>query len=112
MATQFPDPLARRHLLEGDLDVAKAKDLANRYLAAGREIEAIDFLAKAEDREALASLQKIAVKRGDVFLMKAASRGLDEDPSPDRWRELAEVARSAGRAHDAEAADRLAAVDV
>lgn len=108
---QFPDPLSRRHLLEGDLDEAKAAALAKDYLDNGREIEAIEFFAKAGDRDALVKLQGVAIERGDVFLMKAASAGLDDEPSAERWRKLADAARAAGRNRDAESALRLAAVD-
>ena len=108
---KLPDALARRHLLEGDLDPSKAKAYAEAYLEAGREIEAVDFLAKAGARDQLAALQDAAVERGDVFLMRTASRGLEEDPSVARWSALAEAARDAGRARDAETATRLASVD-
>ena len=113
MATKnFPDPLSRRHLLEGEMDAAKAGVLAKTYLEAGREIEAIEFFAKAGDRDALTALQAVAVERGDVFLMKAASAGLGEEASKERWQELANAARDAGRHRDAESALRLATVDV
>ena len=110
-ATKLPDPLSRRHLLEGVLEPAKARALAVAYLEAGREIDAIDFLAKAGDREALEGLQTAAVERGDVFLMKAACRGLDEEADAARWQALADAAARNGRHRDAESALRLAAVD-
>ena len=44
MATRIPDPLKRRHLVEGDLDPAKALALAEAYLAEGRSQEAVAFL--------------------------------------------------------------------
>lgn len=109
--TKLPDPLSRRHLLERELDPAKARDLGEAYLAAGREVEAVEFLSRAGDRESLAAIQRAAVERGDVFLMRMASSGLGEDPSADRWQSLATAARAAGRIRDAEAAVRLAAVD-
>lgn len=108
---KLPDALARRHLLEGELDASKAAAYADAYLEAGQEIDAIDFLAKAGDTGRLAALQDAAVERGDVFLMRAASRGLGDEPSVERWTELAEAARSAGRMRDAESAARLATVD-
>ena len=37
---KLPDPLARRHLLEGNLDAAKARAFGEAYLDAGREVEA------------------------------------------------------------------------
>jgi hypothetical protein len=109
--TKLPDPLSRRHLLGGEMDAAKAKELAQLYLDAGREIEAIEFFAKAGDREALVAQQEIAVGRGDVFLMKAASAGLEEEPSAARWQALADAAVAGGRQRDADSALRLATVE-
>lgn len=113
---KLPDAISRRHLLEGDLDTSKAMALANVYLAEDREIEAVDFLAAAdpatndEARQALCVLQEAAIERGDVFLMRAASAGLGEEPSAATWRSLAEAAASAGRPKDVETAERLATV--
>ncbi|MFO0687731.1 MAG: hypothetical protein U0900_03415 [Myxococcota bacterium] len=112
MATsKLPDPLARRHLLEAQLEPAKAKALADAYLALGREIEAIDFLERAKAVDALAALEAAALERGDVFLMRRVAHALGREPSADRWRALAAAAARAGRLRDAEAAMRLAAVD-
>jgi hypothetical protein len=108
---KFPDPLSRRHLLEGEMDAARAGALAKDYLEAGREIEAIEFFAKSGDRDALKALQAVAIERGDVFLMKAASAGLGEEASKERWQALATAARNAGRPRDEESALRLATVD-
>jgi hypothetical protein len=109
--TKLPDPLSRRHLLDGEIDASKLEALGLALLEAGREIDAIECLAKAEAREPLEALQDAAVERGDVFLMKSASAGLKEEPPVERWRTLAEAATAAGRHKDAEAALRLAAVD-
>ena len=113
---KLPDPLSRRHLLEGGLDSAKALALAKAYLEEGREVEAIDFLsaagidANSEVRDALKQLQSTAVERGDAFLMRAASAALEEEPSSQTWQNLAQAATRAGRVHDAETAERLATV--
>ena len=45
---KLPDALARRHLLEGTLDAGKSRAYGEAYLEAGREIEAIDFLARGD----------------------------------------------------------------
>lgn len=115
--TKLPDPLSRRLLLEGGLEPAKALAVAKAYLEDGREVEAIDFLAavgpdsNAEAREALCQLQTAALERGDVFMMRASSAALDEEPSAEKWRALAEAASRAGRSKDIETAERLATVD-
>jgi len=108
---KLPDPLARRHLLEADLDPAESRALAESYLALGREIEAIDFLAKAKAEDELASLQAAAIERGDVFLLRRVATALGREPGSESWRALALAATRAGRPRDAETAARLAAVD-
>jgi hypothetical protein len=107
---KLPDPLARRHLLEGGLDPQKARSYAEAYLAAGREVEAVDFLAMAESRDELESLQQRAIERGDVFLMRIVSAALGAEPSSATWTALATAAAAAGRERDAESAQRLATV--
>lgn len=109
--TKLPDPLAKRHLLEAELDPARAKALADGYLALGREIEAIDFLKRAGDVGALEGLEAAAVERGDVFLMRRVEQALGREPASARWKALAAAARDAGRERDAETAARLATVD-
>ena len=109
--TKLPDALARRHLLEGTLDAKKARAFADAYLEQEREIEAIDFLARAEATDELARLQKAALERGDVFLMKAASAALGDEPNAQAWRDLASAAQAQGRPRDADAAARLATVE-
>ena len=93
-------------------------ELAKLYLEAGREVEAIDFLGAAlaadnvDARTQLESLQAVAVEQGDAFLMRSASRALDQEPSRDVWQSLADTATRLGRERDAETALRLATVGV
>ncbi|MCP4903634.1 MAG: hypothetical protein GY910_01510 [bacterium] len=105
---KLPDPLARRHLMEGGLDPQKARAYGEAYLAAGREIEAVDFLAMADAKEALIALRTAAIERGDVFLMRSACGALGEEPTSATWSQLAEAAVAAGRERDVETARRLA----
>ena len=110
----LPDPLSRRHLLEAGLEETKALTLAKAYLEEGREVEAIDFLsaAKADSNsdahDGLVELQRAAVERGDVFLMRLASSALGDEPASETWQSLADAAVRAGRLRDAETAQRLA----
>lgn len=113
---KLPDPLSRRHLLDGTLEASKALELAKAYLEEGREVEAVDFFAVAqaasneEARVALVALRDEALERGDVFLMRISAAGLDEEPSQNTWQALADAATRAGRSKDAETAQRLATV--
>ena len=93
---KLPDPLARRHLLEGRIAPEKARGVAEAYLAEGREVEAIDFLARAEAHERLESLRSAALEAADVFLFRAASSALGSETPAEVWSRLAEVARAAG----------------
>jgi hypothetical protein len=112
----LPDPLSRRHLLDGALEASKALALANQYLEEGREVEAVDFFAVAhaassdEARAALVTLRDAALERGDVFLMRVSSRALGEEPAQEIWQAVADAATRGGRLKDAETAHRLATV--
>lgn len=106
---RIPDPLSRRHLVESDLDPAKAKALAEAYLAEERVIDALPFLAKAGDRERLEALRREAVEAGDPFLLRQVAEALGEPPDAAAWRELAERAAAAGKEVYATEARRNAA---
>lgn len=108
---KLPDPLTRRHLLEGQIDVAKARAYGEAYLEAGREVEAVDFLARGEATEALVSLRTAAADRGDVFLVRVVSGAIGDEPGPELWTRVAEAAAAAGREADADTARRLATVE-
>ena len=93
----IPGALERRHLIEKNLSQAQALQIAEAYLADGRSVEAVDFLAKAEAREQLAELRSAAVESGDVFLLRTAARALDEPPTRAEWSAVGDAAAAAGR---------------
>jgi hypothetical protein len=107
---KLPDALSRRHLLEGTLDTEKALALGEAYLEEEREVEAVDFLARAGAEDALTALRDRAAERGDVFLVRVVSGALDVDLSSEFWQEVAAAATAAGRERDAETAQRTATV--
>jgi hypothetical protein len=106
--SKIPDPLARRHLLEREMQPAQALRLADAYLEQGRVLEAIDFLRKADARDRLAALRDQAIAAGDVFLLRAAASALAEPPDPSTWLALAEAAAAAGKQRYAADARRQA----
>jgi hypothetical protein len=106
--TKIPGPLERRHLIERDLSVAQSQRIADAYLEEGREIEAIDFLRKAQAKEALGELRRQALARGDAFLLRSVTVALDCEPERDEWRTVAEAASSTGRDRYATEARRQA----
>ncbi len=108
--SKLPDPLGRRHLIEGELASAQAIQYAEAYLEAGRPLEAVDFFAKAEATEPLAKLRRDAISAGDVFLLRSVATATGDFPGRDEWHELARAAEAAGKERYAEEARRLAEV--
>jgi hypothetical protein len=107
----IPDPLTRRHLVEGELDPKKALRIAEAYLEEGRDCDAVPFLGKAEAREQLEAVRERAVESGDAFLLRQASGALGDKPGPERWRSLAANARRLGKEVSARDAERQAELD-
>lgn len=97
MAKKLPNPLARRHLLERELPAAQALATAEAYLAEGRELEAVDFLAKAKAGDALRELRGRAVESGDLFLLRSVLRASGERATREEWVALAAAAEAAGK---------------
>lgn len=104
----IPDPLRRRHLVEGKLDPARALAIAEAYLEEDRGVEAVDFLRKAGAGEKLDALRRRAVEAGDAFLLRAVARAQARAPSRDEWLALARAAAAAGKTRYAEEATRQA----
>ena len=94
---RIPDPLKRRHLIEGSLPKAQALEVAEAYLEEGREMEALDFLALAGAEERLRELRCKAVADGDAFLLRSAARALGDFPSRREWVDLLAAAEAAGK---------------
>jgi len=108
-APKIPDPLKRRHLVEEELPPARARALADAYLAAGRTFDALAFLRKAGDAERLRGLLSEAVAAGDLFLAREIATLTGEEPGASTWSALADAAEAAGRERYAAEARRLAA---
>jgi len=104
--SRIPNPLDRRHLIEKKATESQSLQIAEAYLAEGRRIEALDFLAKANATERLSELRNAAVEAGDVFLLRAVARAMKQPPTLDEWRSIAATAAKAGRELDASAAQR------
>lgn len=93
---KLPDPLARRHLLEGEMSEERALATARAYLAEGRSVDAVDFLARAGAAEELAALRSEAVAAGDLFLLRTVARAAGDAPTHDEWVAVAAAAEAAG----------------
>lgn len=103
-----PDPLRRRHLLEGAPEPAKALAVAEAYLAEDRALDAVPFLARAGATEPLEALRTEAVAAGDVFAVREISAALGRPVDGETWRAVAAGAAAAGKDHYATEATRLA----
>jgi hypothetical protein len=105
-SSRIPNPLERRHLLERELDAAQALRIAEAYLEEGRCPEAVAFLAKAGEGDRLRALQVEAEAEGDAFLVKMICAALEEEPSAESWRRVAEAAEASGKLRYASTARR------
>lgn len=100
MAARLPDALERRNLLwteqKRPVDFA---GLAERYLAAGRKSDALDFIGRIADpaqKEALrAKVLDEALRLGDYFLLNRL--GAASPLGDERWREALRRARENGK---------------
>jgi hypothetical protein len=106
---KLPDPLRRRHLVEGGVDAGRALQIAEAYLKEGRSIEAVAFLMKAEAREQLVALREQALGEGDAFLLREVAAALGEEIDAAAWQSLAEAADASGKDRYAVEARRQAA---
>jgi len=106
--SRIPSALDRRHLIERELSEANALAIADAYLAEGRSIEALDFLAKANARDRLAELRAQALEAGDAFLLRAVARAMHEPPVRVEWGRVAAAAEAVGKQRYASEARRQA----
>jgi hypothetical protein len=104
----IPDPLERRHLIERELDPARALVIAEAYEADGRALEAVAFLRKARAESRLEALWLEAVRDGDPFLLREIAQALAREPDAAAWRQLADAAAAAGKDRYAAEARRQA----
>lgn len=104
----IPDPLERRHLIERELEPARALAIADAYVADGRALEAVAFLRKARAESRLEELQLEAVRVGDPFLLREIAQALGREADASAWRQLADAAAAAGKDRYAAEARRQA----
>jgi hypothetical protein len=109
MAKQLiPGPLERRHLLERELEPARALAIADAYIADARSLEAVAFLRKAGANDRLEALVQHALREGDAFLLREVAQALGRELEAALWHQLAEAAAAAGKDRYAAEARRQA----
>jgi len=104
----IPDPLERRHLIERELEPARALAIAEAYLGEGRALEAVAFLAKANAASRLETLWQEAVRAGDPFLLREVAAALRREPDAASWSQLADAAAASEKDRYAAEARRQA----
>jgi hypothetical protein len=95
--SKIPDPLKRRHLVEGEQSAAQSLAVAEAYLEQGRAVEALAFLVKAGADDRLVELRGAAVEAGDLFLLRQVATAQREAPSAAEWSALAAAAEASGK---------------
>ena len=96
--SKLPDPLKRRDILYGRDTPAKVlTEYGELYLQQGRSNDAVEFFGEACYKEGLLSVRDMALKEGDLFLLSRAMEFLQEEVSPEDWKELAQNALEKGK---------------
>jgi hypothetical protein len=94
----LPTPEQKRRLLHDDRTPPDRLDeLADRYVEAERFGEAFEMLEKTRNEERLLRIRRLAVERGEPFLLAQTERLLRDRASTEDWLAVAEVAQRAGR---------------
>ena len=93
----LPNPLERRHLLERELEPARALTIADAYIADARSLEAVAFLRKAGATDRLEALVQEALRAGDAFLLREVAQALGREFEAALWHQLEGAAAAAGK---------------
>src|SRR4051794_36083497 len=91
--------IKKRDLLHSEKSSQQALSKTGReFLAMERYSDALDFFEKARDNEGIQEIKKIAMAKGDTFLLARLDRFDRTLVSRDEWNAAAEKAASSGRA--------------
>lgn len=94
---QLPDAIERRNILYGEKATAEQRiNLGDAYLAAGRQLDALEFYARAEHQPGIAKIREVAVAEGNTFLAARLEQLGLPGLSPEQWQSLADNAASRG----------------
>ena len=109
MARKELDCLTRRSMLNSKNETPETLTaIGLEFMENGYLSDAIDFLAKAENKEALAALTPQAIEQGDFFLFNRIKKILKMEPSIAELQTLAAQAETQGKVNfAAQAKDRL-----
>ncbi|MFH1139914.1 MAG: hypothetical protein V1816_27865 [Pseudomonadota bacterium] len=90
--------LNKRNLLDNhNTGTARWRQVGKEFAAAGFLSDAIDFLARADDRESLTGLIPRVIEEGDLFLLGRIRKALGQEPDPEELKVLLENAERLGK---------------
>lgn len=96
----LPDPLKRRDILYGkDTPAEVLREYGDLYLRDGKPNDAVEFFGQARHTEGLRRIRHMAVDEGDLFLFSRAVELLQDEVSPEEWRNLGNKALEKGKLH-------------
>ncbi|RLB57996.1 MAG: hypothetical protein DRI34_06200 [Deltaproteobacteria bacterium] len=106
---ELPHYKEKQAMLHGkEIRPEQLVEVGKRQLAAGWYSDAIDFFARAEYREGLEQVRRVAIEEGDVFLLRKILRAGAEEADDEQWQRLADNARRLGKLEFAREGYRLA----
>lgn len=106
-------PLRKREVLFSDTIPREEKaEWGCRYLEEGRVMDALDFFMEARSRSGLENMRRLAVEKGDAFILRSVQKALPELVNQEHWEALEHNAHSSGREVFAEQAGRGGEVEM
>ena len=97
MAKSFDCLSRRRTLSDGSVRPDKLSQIGRDLVVAGNLSDALDFLGKARDVEALARLVPVAIDEGDLFIFTRVKKALEEEIQPEELDIIIDSARRHGK---------------
>jgi hypothetical protein len=95
---RFRNTLEKRDALHGGKTTPAAQSrIADEFLAAERFSDALDFFERSNDAEGMAKIKRIALERGDTFLLTRLERFNPQLVTMDDWQKAGEVAAQTDR---------------
>jgi hypothetical protein len=95
-------------LFAKDASPSTLSDYGRRYLAAGWLSDALEFFARAGDKQGLEEIRGRSIQEGDVFIFRRTLDALTTTAGDAEWKQLAENARKLGKLQFAREAFRMA----
>jgi hypothetical protein len=106
---KLPHYRSKQQILFGkDAKPEALSGYGRRYLEAGWLSDALEFFARAHDRQGLEDIRARSIQEGDVFIFRRVLDAQAETAREAEWKQLAENARQLGKLQFAREAFRMA----